>query len=271
MNRVAAIQMVSTADVEANLACARELIAEAAGLGAQLIVLPEFFPLLCQDGRAKLGIAEAPGDGPIQSFLSENARRHGIWLVGGTIPLHGPDADHVYNSSLVFNSAGECTARYDKMHLFDVYVDRDREEQYNESATMAPGAEAVVADTPFGKIGLSVCYDLRFPELYRRMCAEGAEIFTAPSAFTDRTGRAHWEMLVRARAVENLCFMIAPGQGGQHNEQRLTWGHTMIVDPWGDILCALQRGPGVACAELDMERLRSLRASFPVLKHRRLD
>ena len=271
MNRVAAVQMVSTADVDANMACARERIAEAAGYGAQLVVLPEFFPLISQDGRAKLAIAEPAGDGPIQSFLSEAARRHGIWLVAGTIPLKGPDADHVYNSSLLFNTAGECTARYDKIHLFDVYVDRERDEQYNESATMAPGSGVVVADTPFGKIGLSVCYDLRFPELYRKMSAQGAVIFTAPSAFTDRTGRAHWELLLRARAVENLCFVIAPGQGGQHNEKRLTWGHSMIVDPWGDILCALQRGPGVACADLDLERQRALRASFPALEHRRVD
>jgi predicted amidohydrolase len=270
MLRAAIIQMVSSEDVNENVATARELIAAAAGDGARLVALPEFFALISQDARIKLQIQEEFGSGPLQQFLAGEARRHGIWLVGGSIPLRSPEADRAYNSCLVFSDAGECVARYDKLHLFDVHVDPAGGEQYNESATMKHGNSVAIARTPYGNIGLSLCYDLRFPELYRRMLDDDVVMFTAPSAFTAHTGSRHWELMLRARAVENLCFMIAPGQGGRHNAERTTWGHSMIIDPWGDVLCCIETGPGFACADLDMERLRELRRSFPALEHRRL-
>lgn len=263
--------MVSGADVGQNLADAALLIGQARAAGAALVALPEFFPVMSTDERAKLAVREPFGRGPLQDFLSGQARQHGIWLIGGTIPLQSDEANRVYNSSLLFDPKGHCTARYDKMHLFDVHVDREGKEQYNESATMKPGAEPVVATTPFGAIGMSVCYDLRFPELYRGMHGQDIVMITVPSAFTARTGEKHWEILLRARAVENMCFVVAPGQGGKHNEARTTWGHSMIVDPWGEILCCVETGPGFACADLDLDGLHSLRRSFPALKHRRLN
>lgn len=270
MVRAAAVQMVSSADVRENLHIAADLIEQCAGAGARLIALPEFFPLISENERDKLNISEPFGSGPLQEFLSRTARRLGIWLIGGTIPLVSEDPDRVYNSCLLFSEAGECMARYDKIHLFDVYADREGKEQYNESATMKHGGTVVVAPTPFGNIGLSVCYDLRFPELYRRMLAEDSVIFSAPSAFTEKTGSKHWEMFLRARAVENLSYVIAPAQGGRHNAKRSTWGHSMLVDPWGEVLGALDMGPGFVCADLDLEKLRTLRRSFPALDHRRL-
>jgi nitrilase len=270
MLRAAVIQMVSGDDVGRNLAEAAELVAEARGAGAAFAALPEFFPVISADPHAKLAIREPFGRGPLQEFLAAEARRHGIWLLGGTIPLECGEPDRVYNSSLLFDPAGRCVARYDKIHLFDVYVDRDGGEQYNESATMKHGTAPVVAATQFGMVGMSVCYDLRFPELYRGMLAEDIFMITAPSAFTARTGEKHWETLLRARAVENLCFVIAPGQGGTHYERRTTWGHSMIVDPWGEILCCVETGPGFACADLDLEAQQSLRRRFPALSHRRL-
>lgn len=270
MVRAAVIQMVSSADVDENLAAAGGLIADAAGAGAELIALPEFFVLISENERDKLNIKEAFGSGPLQEFLSEQARRHGIWLIGGTIPIESDESDRVYNTSLLFNDRGECVSRYDKIHLFDVYVDVEGKEQYNESATMKHGEGITVGQTPFGGLGMSVCYDLRFPELYRRMLDREIALISAPSAFTEKTGRKHWEVLLRARAVENLCFVIAPAQGGRHNAKRTTWGHSMIVDPWGEILCSMDTGPGFACADLDLEHLAGLRRSFPALKHRKL-
>ncbi|MBI2970338.1 MAG: carbon-nitrogen hydrolase family protein [Gammaproteobacteria bacterium] len=270
MLRAAVIQMVSSAEVAQNLGIAEELIAGAAADRARLVALPEFFALISPDERDKLAIREAFGAGPIQSFLSERARRHGIWLLGGTVPLESGEADRVYNSSLLFNDQGECVARYDKIHLFDVYVDTEGRESYNESATMKHGQDVTVAETPFGNLGMSVCYDLRFPELYRRMLERNVVMIGAPSAFTEKTGRKHWELLLRARAVENLSFVIAPAQGGRHNEKRATWGHSMIVDPWGEILCSLDTGPGFVCADLDLEHLAGLRRRFPALEHRKL-
>jgi nitrilase len=271
MLRAAVIQMVSGADVGQNLTAAANLIGEARAAGATFAALPEFFAIISTDDRAKLAIRETFGRGPLQDFLSAQARQHGIWLLGGTLPIQSDELDRVYNSSLLFNPDGNCAARYDKMHLFDVHVDREGKEQYNESATMKHGAQPVVASTPFGNIGLSVCYDLRFPELYRGMHGQDVVMLTAPSAFTARTGEKHWEILLRARAVENLCFVIAPAQGGVHNEKRTTWGHSMIVDPWGEILCCVETGPGYACADLDLDGLHALRRSFPALKHRRLN
>ncbi|MBI1733431.1 MAG: carbon-nitrogen hydrolase family protein [Gammaproteobacteria bacterium] len=270
MLRAAVIQMVSGADVGQNLACAADLIGQARAAGASFVALPEFFAIISPDEHAKLAIRESFGRGPLQDFLADRSRRHDIWLLGGTLPLTSEEPERVYNASLLFNPEGRCVARYDKMHLFDVHVDREGTEQYNESATMKHGAQPVVAKTPFGNVGLSVCYDLRFPELYRGMLDEDTVMITAPSAFTARTGEKHWEMLLRARAVENLCFVIAPGQGGVHNERRTTWGHSMIVDPWGEILCCVETGPGFACADLDFAALHELRRSFPALSHRRL-
>ena len=262
--------MVSGADVGQNLADAAHLIGAAKADGAAFAALPEFFTIISMDDRAKLDIREAFGRGPLQDFLSAQAQQHGIWLLGGTLPIQSEEAERVYNSSLLFDPMGKCVARYDKMHLFDVRVAKDGSEQYNESATMKPGAQPVVACTPFGNIGMSACYDLRFPELYRGMHGQDIVMITAPSAFTARTGEKHWEILLRARAIENLCFVIAPGQGGKHNEKRTTWGHSMIVDPWGEILCCVETGPGFACADLELEGLQALRRNFPALSHRRL-
>ncbi len=254
-----------------NLTAAANLIGESRAAGATLAALPEFFAIISTDEQAKLAIRETFGHGPLQNFLSTQAQQHGIWLLGGTIPLASDEPERVYNSSLLFDPQGKCIARYDKMHLFDVHVDPAGGEQYNESATMKHGAEPVVATTPLGNIGMSVCYDLRFPELYRGMHSQNIVMITAPSAFTARTGEKHWELLLRARAVENLCFVIAPGQGGVHNEKRATWGHSMIVDPRGEILCCVKSGPGFAYADLDFEGLHALRRSFPALSHRRLN
>jgi nitrilase len=270
MVRAAVIQMVSGADVDANLAEAERLLGAAARDGAKLAALPEFFPLIAEDDRAKLAIREPFGTGPIQAFLSAAAKRHGLWLIGGTIPIDSGDPEHVYNACLLFDDRGACVARYDKIHLFDVKIDAAGAEQYRESATLRAGAAVVTAGTPFGKVGLSVCYDLRFPELYRKLLEEDVEMISAPSAFTATTGRVHWEMLLRARAVENLCYVIAPAQGGRHNARRTTWGHSMIVDPWGEVLCSVESGPGYACADLDFEKLRGLRRTFPALSHRRI-
>jgi nitrilase len=270
MVRAAVIQMVSGADVDANLAAAERLIGLAARDGARLAALPEFFPVIAEDDRAKLACREPFGKGPIQDLLSRAARQHGLWLIGGTIPIDSGEPDHVYNSCLVFDDGGACVARYDKIHLFDVLVDAAGTEQYRESATLKPGNAVVTAGTPFGRLGLSVCYDLRFPELYRSFLDDDVVMISVPSAFTETTGRVHWETLLRARAVENLCYVIAPAQGGQHYARRTTWGHSMIVDPWGEILCMVERGPGFACAELDFDKLRDLRRNFPALSHRRL-
>ena len=261
--------MVSTANVESNLDIASSLIRRAAEQEALLAVLPEYFPIIGDDEKEKLQYREELGKGPLQDFLAEHARQSGIWLMGGSIPLVTSNADRVYNSCLLFNPDGVCTARYDKIHLFDVHVGGENE-SYNESNTMLAGDKAVVAETPFGNIGMSICYDLRFPELYRGMLAQNITMITVPSAFTETTGRKHWELLLRTRAVENLCYVIAPNQGGQHSARRRTWGHSMIIDPWGEILCSMEMGSGLICAELDLLRQHELRRSFPALQHTRL-
>ena len=221
--------MVSTADVDENLGSARTLVQNAVDEGAKLVVLPEYFPILSEDETEKLQHQEQFGSGPLQGFLADNARQHGIWLMGGTIPLASGQQGRVFSSCLLFNPEGVCVARYDKIHMFDVTVGDKEDESYNESNTMIPGEQIVTAETPFGNIGMSICYDLRFPELYRNMLDEDISIITVPSAFTETTGKRHWEMLLRARAVENLCFVIAPNQGGQHSEKRFTWGHSMTA------------------------------------------
>lgn len=268
MNRIAAIQMTSGPDVEANLADAGTLISQAVSEGAGLVALPENFGLIGARERDKLAHVEADGQGPMQDFLAGTARDHGIWLVGGSVPLETAGGDRVRQSLLVYDDRGGRVARYDKIHLFDVELDSG--ETYRESGTIEPGDEVVSADSPFGRLGLSVCYDLRFPELYRRLAEQGAAVMLVPSAFTRATGRAHWEPLLRARAIENLAYVLAPAQGGLHNNKRETWGHAMIVDPWGAVLGECEDEPGVVFADLDPERLANTRRKFPALEHRRL-
>ena len=268
MSKCAAIQMASSPNIGSNLLEADKLIGEAAKAGAKLVALPENFALMGEHELDKVKAAEADGHGPIQEFLAAVAEKHGVWVIGGTIPLAGDDLKKVRASCLVYNDRGERVARYDKMHLFDVSVP-DTDEEYRESDSIEAGAEPVVVDTPFGKLGLSVCYDLRFPEFYRKLVAQGAEILVVPAAFTAQTGAAHWELLLRARAVENLCYVIAPNQGGYHINGRKTFGHTMIIDPWGVVLDCRKTGGGFACADIDRERLEKVRAAFPVLQHRR--
>ena len=261
--KVAAIQMASGPKVEGNLSEARRLIAKAAEQGAKLVVLPEFFAIMGMNEQDKVKVREQPGQGPIQSFLSEMARKHRIWLVGGSIPLAASTPDKVRNSLLVYDEAGAQVARYDKIHLFNLTLGN---EHYNEASTIEAGDKVVVVDSPFGRIGLAVCYDLRFPELFRAM--KDVNIIVLPSAFTATTGKVHWEPLVRARAIENLSYVIAAAQGGYHVSGRETHGHTMIVDPWGRIVDELQRGSGVVIADVNPNYQASLRSSLPALSHR---
>ena len=270
MINVAAIQMVSSDVLNENLELAQKLIAEAASKGAKLVTLPENFPLMGKEDSERLVIREIDGEGPIQSFLAEQANRHQIYLLGGTIPLASGNPDKVLAASLLYQPNGECIAHYNKIHLFDVLVDESTEESYKESNTFEAGNEIVVAQTEIGNIGLSVCYDLRFPELYRKMHKDNVQIITAPSAFTATTGEAHWESLLKTRAIENLCYVIASNQGGTHVNERETWGHSMIVDPWGTILASVEKGPGVAVATIDLEKQIKLRKLFPALSHIKL-
>ncbi len=279
--KLAAAQMVSGPDVAENLAAAAELIAEAAAGGADLVLLPEVFAALEGEPMRNCGERQGAPGSPIQEFLAGQARRHGIVLVGGTAPLSSrpgkseTDAGYLVEdgrvraSSLVYDAEGRLIARYDKIHLFDVAVE-DRQAQYSESLSYEAGSEVVCADTAVGRLGLSVCYDLRFPELYRRLFRLGAELVTVPAAFTAVTGAAHWESLLRARAIENQCWLVAAAQGGRHGPVRETWGHSMIINPWGEILAQLGKGPGVAAAEMDPLLLRDIRRRMPVAEHIRL-
>ena len=270
MARVAAVQMASGPNVSANLLEAARLIAMAVDDGAGLIVLPENFAIMGLAETDKVDIKEREGEGSIQEFLSQQSAKHGIWLVGGTIPLVASSQKKVRAASLLFDDKGQQRARYDKIHLFDVTLD-EGQENYEESLTIESGDEIVVVDTPFGKLGLGVCYDLRFPEQFRSMLDQNVEILALPSAFTAITGRAHWEVLVRARAIENLCYVIAAAQGGYHVNGRETHGDSMIVDPWGVVLDRLQGGSGVVCGEVDREKLISTRRAFPAITHRKLE
>jgi nitrilase len=270
MSVAAVIQMTSSPDVETNLATARELLERAHAQGAALAVLPENFPIMGRREADKVAAAEPGGEGPIQAFLGHCARELGMWIVGGTIPIRDEkEPGRVAAASLVFDERGRCVARYDKIHLFDVDIP-GREERYRESATVVPGVEPVVTTTPLGRLGMAVCYDVRFPELFRVLESQGAEIFSLPSAFTAPTGRAHWELLVRARAVENLCYVLAPAQSGTHDNGRETYGDSMIVDPWGQVVARVaQAGPGLAVAEIDRTLQHELRSRFPALAHRK--
>ncbi|MGH8379013.1 MAG: carbon-nitrogen hydrolase family protein [Gammaproteobacteria bacterium] len=267
-HKVAALQMHSVADVPTNLREAGKLMAKAAAQGAELVVLPENFALMAKDDAERVAAGELDGSGTIQDFLAEKASNLRIWIVGGTVPVLA-GRDKVYARCPVYNASGERVAYYDKIHLFDVQVNAAGE-SYHESARTEPGMCAVVVDTPFGKLGLSVCYDLRFPELYRELTAQGAELFSVPSAFTRTTGQVHWELLNRARAVENLAFVIAAAQTGRHPNGRETWGHSMIVDPWGEILAERAGNPGVVMTVIDSAQQARLRIRFPALEHRRL-
>jgi nitrilase len=263
--KVAAIQMASGPNVEGNLSEARRLIANAAEQGAKLVVLPEFFGIMGMKEQDMVKVREQPGTGPMQRFLSEMARKHKIWLVGGSIPLAATAPDKVLNSCLVFDETGMQVARYDKIHLFNLTLGN---ESYNEAQTIEAGNKVVVVDSPFGRIGLAVCYDLRFPELFRAM--KDVNIIVLPSAFTATTGKVHWEPLIRARAIENLSYVVAAAQGGYHVSGRETHGHSMIVDPWGRVMDELQRGSGVVIADVNPSYQSSLRKSLPALSHRTL-
>lgn len=261
--KVAAVQMASGPNVPANLGEARRLIEKAVDQGARLVVLPEYFPIMGLKDTDKLAVREQPGSGMIQFFLSKVARELKIWLVGGSIPLVADEPDKMRNACLVYDDNGEQVARYDKIHLFNLELGN---EHYDEGRTIEPGKQVVVVDSPFGRLGLAVCYDLRFPELFRAM--HDVNIIVLPSAFTETTGKMHWEVLVRARAIENLAYIVAAGQGGYHINGRETHGNSMIVDPWGKVLDRLPRGSGVVVAEIDPSYLASLRASLPALSHR---
>ena len=260
---VAAVQMVSEPEVAANLAVAADLIAQAAGEGAQLVALPEYFCILGLRERDKVDVREPDGHGPIQDFLAGTAAKHKVWLVGGSVPLQCADPDKVKNSCLVFDAAGRRVARYDKIHLFGFESGTER---FQESRSIEAGSEVVTVDAPFGRLGLSICYDLRFPEMYRKMGV--VDLILVPSSFTATTGRAHWEMLLRARAVENQAYVLAPAQGGHHKNGRDTYGHSMIIDPWGTVLAVLASGPGVVTAEIDHAEIARVRRSLPALTHR---
>jgi len=266
---IAAIQMASGPNVGANLLEAERLITDAVNAGAGLVVLPENFAFMGKAEQDKLALREKDGEGPMQDFLVQIAKRLGIWVVGGTVPLEAENPNKIRAACMVYDSQGNRVARYDKIHLFDVNL-VEANERYSESETIEPGDKAIVLDTPFGRLGIAVCYDLRFPEMFRNMLDEGMEILALPASFTAITGAAHWELLVRARAVENLCYMVAAAQGGFHINGRETYGHSMVVSPWGNILAELATGAGAVTAPLDLEGLASIRRSFPALEHRQL-
>lgn len=262
--RVAAVQLVSDVDPAINLREVAARVAEAAQAGAQLVALPEYFALMSQDESAKLRLAEADGEGPLQAFLSGLAAEHRVWLVGGTIPLRSAHPDKVFNATLVYDDTGARVARYDKVHLFSFQTPT---EHYDEARTIEAGREVVTFDAPFGRAGLAICYDLRFPEFFRSIGDVALTIL--PAAFTETTGRCHWEALLRARAIENQCYILASAQGGLHACGRRTWGESMLIDPWGTILDRLPVGPGIVVGDIDLEYLAQVRESLPVHLHRR--
>jgi deaminated glutathione amidase len=265
--KIAALQMVSTTNVEQNCETARRLVAEAAREGAALVALPEYFCLMGRSDRDKLAAAEAPGAGPIQQMLAQTAREHRVWLIGGTLPIATDDADRVLNANCVYAPDGLLAVRYDKIHLFRY---DNGQEHYDEGGTIRAGAVPTAFDAGSIRVGLSVCYDLRFPELYRALMHPPCDLLSVPAAFTHTTGLAHWELLLRARAVENQCYVIAAAQGGTHENGRRTFGHSMVVDPWGKVLNVLAEGEGVVMAEIDAAHIASVRTQLPALEHRRL-
>lgn len=269
MKSIAAVQMASGPQLQANLMEAGRLVGEAAEAGAGMVVLPEMFAIMGKSDAARVQLTEDEGNGPIQDCLARLARQHKVWIVAGTIPLRSAQEGRPYAACLLYDDHGQVIARYDKIHLFDVTVG-DEAEVYTESHTNYPGERVVVVDTPFGRLGLSVCYDLRFPELYRELSRQGAEILVIPSAFTEITGQAHWEALLRARAIENLCYVVAAAQGGYHVSGRTTYGHSMVVDYWGRVRGQLNKGSGIVLLEPDLPAQRVMRQRFPVLSHRRL-
>ena len=265
MFRVAAVQMASGPNVAANLQEAERLIELAAATGARIVALPEYFAIMGMKDTDKVAARERDGRGPIQDFLSAQAKRHRVWIVGGSVPLESDVPDKVRNSCLVYDAQGTRVARYDKIHLFGFEMG---EERYSEERTIQAGKQVCVVDSPYGKLGISVCYDLRFPELYRAM--GDVDLILVPSAFTETTGKAHWDTLIRARAIENLAYVIAPAQGGYHVNGRETHGHTMIVDPWGVVLDRLARGSGVVVAGVNPTYQAKVRKSLPALAHKTL-
>lgn len=262
---VAAIQMVSTPIVEENFGVARRLIAQAAAQGAKLVLLPEYWPVMGMHESDKLTLAERYPDGPIQHFMSTMAQQHRIWLIGGTLPMASTESGKVLNTMFVYDPDGKPVKRYDKIHLFSFTKGA---ESYDEARTIVHGTEVTTFDAPFGKVGLSVCYDLRFPELYRAM--GDTRLIVVPAAFTYTTGRAHWEILLRARAIENQCYVLAAAQGGHHPNGRRTWGHSMLIDPWGEIKSVLPEGEGLVIGDIEPHHLEGVRESLPALKHRKL-
>lgn len=265
MTTVAAIQMISTPDVATNIATASRLIASAAERGATLVSLPEYWPIMGMNDTDKVAQAEREGAGPVQDFMATAARRHGIWLAGGTIPLQSPEAGKVMNTTLIYDPTGQVARRYDKIHLFGF---NKGAETYDEARTIVPGADVVTFEAPFGKVGLAVCYDLRFPELFRAMGQ--CTLLLVPAAFTYTTGSAHWEVLLRARAIENQCYVLAAAQGGQHANGRRTYGHSVLIDPWGKVTAVLAEGEGLITGAIDQALIDGIRSSLPALQHRRL-
>jgi nitrilase len=264
--KMAALQMVSTPDVQRNLQAAAALIDEAVRAGAMLVALPEYFCLMGRADTDKLAVAESDGTGPIQEMLSSQARQRSVWVIGGTLPLRTADPQRVRNTCLVYAPDGTRVARYDKIHLFAFDNGRER---YDEGRVLERGEQTVAFACDEWRVGLSICYDLRFPELYRELTKPPCDLVCVPSAFTYTTGRAHWELLLRARAVENQCYVLAPAQGGHHENGRRTWGHSLIVDPWGELLGCREEGPGIVTAEMDRDRLVQVRQQLPALAHRR--
>jgi nitrilase len=267
--KAAAIQMTSTRDIPANLAEAERLLADAAARGAELAVLPENFSFMGATDAERAAAVERYGDGPAQRFLAEQAERHGIWIVGGTIPIRDRGAERASSRSLLIGPDGREAAHYDKIHLFDVDIPGREAERYMESASSLAGTRVVSASTALGRIGLTVCYDIRFPALFHRLSVLGTDVLVVPAAFTVPTGQVHWQPLLQARAIESLVYVVAAGQWGEHAGGRKTYGHSMVIGPWGEILAALESGPGVVCVDLDMIRLQQLREKFPVVAHRR--
>jgi predicted amidohydrolase len=269
MSRVASIQTTSSTDVKKNLQQAEHLIKQAVAEGAQLVVLPENFSFMGKTEADKLNARETLGSGHVQDFLAQQALQHKTWIVGGTLPLTSPDFKKAYNACIVYDAQGKQVACYNKIHLFDAQV-KPGTEVYEESASTAAGEQIVVVDTPVGRLGLAVCYDIRFPELFRALSTQGVEIIAVPTAFTVKTGQAHWEVLTRARAIENFCYVIGACQTGAHENGRETYGHSLIIDPWGTILACLPDNPGVITADISLETLHQIRNDFPVHQHRKL-